>query len=143
MVHRRSKSNLLQSQRIALQTLQASTDTIVVHCDKNLGPACIDIPTYIKLAHRDHLHDNTTYRYLTEQSAQSHGNMIQKSLKQWIDKWKRALNKHELRFIRRALKDPKTDSISTLHLLMKIHKSPTYCFMQWHLTPSFGILGRQ
>jgi hypothetical protein len=123
MVKQPGKSNLLPFHRSALQILQSSKDTIVVTCDKNLGPACIDIPSYFCLAFRDHLHDNTTYRFLTPQEAQCHGSFIKSSLKAWIAKWKDNLNKHELRLICSALRNPDTDPISTFYLLMKVHKS--------------------
>jgi hypothetical protein len=124
MIIRSGRSNLLPFHRNALQTLQSSTDTIVVQCDKNLGPACIDIPTYIEYAFNDHLNDATTYRYLTLTEAQAYDDTIRRSLLQWIKKWKSALNSHELKFIRAALKNPKTDPISTFYLLMKVHKTP-------------------
>jgi hypothetical protein len=121
---RHGNSNLLPFHRSALQQLQASTETIVVQCDKNLGPACVDIPTYIQLAFRDHLHDESTYQYLTLDEAQHRGAFIRKSLQTWTTKWKADLTTNELKFIRSALKDPETDHISTFYLLMKIHKSP-------------------
>jgi hypothetical protein len=124
MVCRHCRTNLLPFHRSALQTLQASTETIVVQCDKNLGPACIDIPSNITLAFRDHLNDEASYGYLTPNEAQSHGDLIRKPLKRWIEQWKTKLNQHELWFIRSALKDPEMDHISTFYLLMKIHKSP-------------------
>jgi hypothetical protein len=124
MIKRPGKSNLLHFHHSALQILQSFKDTIVVNCTKNCGPACIDIPSYIHLAFQNHLHDSTTYRFLNPQEGQRHGDYIKSSLKTWIAKWKSHLNKHELRFICSALQNPETDPISTLYLLMKVHKSP-------------------
>ena len=94
-VHKGQSNLLLQHQR-GLQYLQASTDLIVVPCDKNLGPACIDIPTYINLAYRDHLNDPNTYRLLNEAEASNTTQPIKTLLKKWLDKWKRQLDKHEV-----------------------------------------------
>jgi hypothetical protein len=124
MVCRKGRSNLLPFHRTALQMLQASTDTIIVQCDKNLGPACIDIASYIQLAFHDHLNDTSTYRFLTPQEAQYRADAIRKLLKQWTERWKTKLSTPELKFIRSALKDPDTDPISTFYLLMKVHKHP-------------------
>jgi hypothetical protein len=82
---RKGRSNLLPFHRTALRFLQASTDTIIVQCDKNLGPTCIDIPSYIELAFNDHLNDPSTYRFVTVQDAQRQGDLVRKSLKQWND----------------------------------------------------------
>jgi hypothetical protein len=124
MRRKRGRSNLLPHHRSGLRTLQASTDTIIVQCDKNLGPACIDIPSYINFAFRDHLNDNSTYKYLSRWEALSRGSHIRQSLTSWIQKWQKCLSKSELKFIRSALTDKKIDAISTFYLLMKVHKTP-------------------
>jgi hypothetical protein len=54
-------SNLLPSQRIALQSLQQNNNIIVVQCDKNLGPTILEKQTYIQMAMRDHLQYHDTY----------------------------------------------------------------------------------
>jgi hypothetical protein len=89
---------------MALRTLQASTDMINVQCDKNLGPACTNIPRYIQLAF--HPNDTSTYLFLAPQHAQ----------KRWIERWKTNLTKPKLKFTCSALKDPETDPISMLYL---------------------------
>ena len=58
---RNGQTNLLSHHREGLRFLQSSHQLMTVTCDKNLGPAVIDIPTYIKYAYRDHLKDETTY----------------------------------------------------------------------------------
>lgn len=124
MYVRKGKSNLLLHHRRALQFLQASKDLIVVPCDKNLGPACIDIPHYILLAYRDHLNDSSTYRLLHPNEVDSVTTRIKYLLEAWLKKWKQQLHKNEIKFIRTAIKDPKADGISTMYLTMKVHKQP-------------------
>jgi hypothetical protein len=52
---KKGKPNLLPHHRRALRELQAREDLMIVHCDKNLGPAVIERDTYIRTAFRDHL----------------------------------------------------------------------------------------
>ena len=122
-VHK-GKSNLLPHHRRALQFLQQSKELIVVPCDKNLGPACINIQHYIKLAYRDHLNDPSTYRLLNEDEVQSTTSRIRDILKKWIIKWKQQLRSDEKKFINAAVRDPTAEGISTMYLTMKVHKSP-------------------
>ena len=118
------RSNLLPSQRIALQQLQQSKKLMVVQCDKNLGPALIETDTYINMAFRDHLSKTDTYKHLSLHEAQTFGDDIRKLLKDWLKKWKDILPNSEKRFIRQAINDPKTETLSTFYLLMKVHKTP-------------------
>ena len=72
----KSKSNLQPYQLAALHYLRNQTDFLVVHCDKNLGPAIIERTEYINLAIRDHLSHPATYRRLTEAEANLKKNFI-------------------------------------------------------------------
>ena len=65
------KHNINPSTRRVLQALPHNPDFIVVPTNKNLGPAILDRPTYIKRCLQDHLMDKSTYQQLTEQAAQS------------------------------------------------------------------------
>ena len=117
-------SNLLPSQRIALQSLQKNNNIIVVQCDKNLGPAIIEQTTYIQMAMRDHLQHRDTYKYLTPEEATTYGDRIRKHLTNWLKRWQTIIPSSEKKFIRQTLRDPKADPISTFYLLMKVHKTP-------------------
>ena len=121
---RHGVSNLLPSQRIALQLLQKSTSLIVVHCDKNIGPSIIEKDEYIRMAFRDHLQDHNTYQHLTPEEATTFGDRIRKRLTDWLKRWSSIIPFSEKKFIRQALRDSKTDPISTFYLLMKVHKTP-------------------
>jgi len=52
---RREENNLLPFQKLALQSLTLRTDILVVNCDKNLGPAIIEISVYARRAFSEHL----------------------------------------------------------------------------------------
>ena len=117
-------SNLLPSQRIALQFLQQSKTLMVVNCDKNLGPAIIETESYIRMAFKDHLNDRNTYKYLTSDEATAFGVNIRKKLEDWLQRWKTIIPTNEKKFIKQALHNPDTDPISTFYLLMKVHKTP-------------------
>lgn len=121
---KRGRSNLLPHQRDALQSLQASTDVLIVQCEKNLGPACIEIKRYIELAFQDHLNNATTYKSLNCFEIQNLTDKVRILFKKWVAKWKTKLPKQELKFINAAIKDPDNDPIATFYLTMKVHKVP-------------------
>ena len=117
-------SNLLPSQRIALQLLQKKQHNIIVNCDKNLGPAIIEREKYINMALNDHLLNHHTYQHLTSEQATEFGTNIRKLLTDWLKRWKTLIPSNERSFIKQAMNDPNTDPISTFYLLMKVHKTP-------------------
>jgi hypothetical protein len=92
---RHGVSNLLPSQRLALQYLQKSTSLMVVQCDKNLGPSLIEKESYIRMAFKDHLHDQNTYQYLTPEEASTFGETIRKQLTNWLKRWNTIIPSNE------------------------------------------------
>ena len=71
---RKIKPNLSSVHHNTLRYLRQQKDFIIAHCDKNLGPAIIERDAYIRLAFRDHLQDNTTYRRLSPENASIYAN---------------------------------------------------------------------
>jgi chromosome condensin MukBEF complex kleisin-like MukF subunit len=71
--------------------------------------------------------------------AQTHGDFIRRSLKQWIDKWKSSLDKHELKFIRTALNKEETDPNRS-----NLYHAPSDAgpLMWWHPPLLSGHMGR-
>ena len=67
---RRSKSNLLPWQRIAFAFLRNNKHLHVFKTDKNLGPAIIEMETYVRRALDEHLLDSATYGKLHEVAAE-------------------------------------------------------------------------
>ena len=89
---RRSKYNLLRTQRLALARAQAQHDFFVVSCDKNLGPAVIERDRYIRMALDEHLTDTATYRPLTAAAADVAAYNLRQKLAQWLKKHHKALS---------------------------------------------------
>lgn len=118
---RRGKPNLLPHQRRALAHLQAQKTFLVGICDKNLGPAIIEVPTYVRMAFRDHLNDTSTYQRLTVDEAASHQARITREIRSWIDEHKEHLTKMEGRFLRHELNHNK-NPFARFYLTLKAHK---------------------
>lgn len=116
-------SNLLPSQRLALQSLQQQQDIIVAQCDKNLGPATIETTRYIEMIFRDHLNDEDTYRFLTPATAASEATRLRRALKKWIADHKDSLSDNEKRFLRTLERENK-HPFPVFYATLKAHKSP-------------------
>ena len=122
--YKTGQSNLLPHHRSGLQTLQSSKELLICACDKNLGPAIIEISSYIKLAYKDHLDDENTYTYLSNNDVRLFAERIRNLLSTWSRKWHNKLLPSERKFIKTAINDPKADPIATFYLTMKVHKTP-------------------
>ena len=77
---RRGTSNLLPIQRKSLHALRQQHSTIVVDCDKNLGPCLIDRETYITRT-LAHLQDRHTYLPLTQIQVRQEVSRVQNNIK--------------------------------------------------------------
>ena len=117
-------SNLLPTQKNALQQLQNDRTLLIVQCDKNMGPACIETSEYIKLAFRDHLGDPNTYKFLTPDLAKRYGARIKLTLETWFTKWRLSLTPQERKFIKYGLRSTELTPFSVMYLTMKVHKTP-------------------
>ena len=121
---RRSKFNLLRTQRAALAKACAQNEFLVVSCDKNLGPAIIERSRYIQMAIDEHLSDTSTYRRLTADEAAVQEYNLRQKLYQWLKKHHKSLSKQERKFIRTSESQCK-DAFPYFYLLMKVHKNPS------------------
>ncbi len=117
-------SNLLPTQKYALQQLQNDHNLLIVQCDKNMGPACIETSEYIALAFRDHLGDSNTYKFLTPELAAQYGVRIKLTLENWFSKYRLSLTPQERKFIKTELRSPTSTPFSVMYLTMKVHKTP-------------------
>lgn len=120
---RRSLSNLSLPHRHALAYLRAQTDYVVVHCDKNLGPALIERDSYIHYAVTDHLSDTTTYERLNvDEVTFRHIDNIS-AFQAWLQMYRDFLVEDEVKYLRDSVAKVR-DPFPYFYLLMKIHKKP-------------------
>jgi len=118
-----SRSNLLRTQRRALDLLRNQDSFLVVQCDKNLGPAVIEKDRYIKFAFHDHLSDATTYQRLSKDEARVKAEHLKLWIQAWITKHKKLLRPSEKKFMEHHLDENETP-FATFYITMKVHKSP-------------------
>lgn len=118
----RGRSNLLPYQRRALQWAQTQDDFVVCLSDKNLGFCIMEKTQYIRRA-RALLDDPVSYTRLEEEDALFMASAVEAEIKQWIEKYKRVIDRSELKFLRRHLAGVK-DPFAVFYILAKIHKDP-------------------
>jgi hypothetical protein len=117
------KHNLSLPHRHALDYLRSQTTFLVVHCDKNLGPALIEREKYIDFAIRDHLSDHTTYRRISTQEATfCHVDFVS-AYHQWLQEYDDFLLDNEKRYLRDYIATVR-DPFPCFYLLFKVHKAP-------------------
>ena len=122
--HTRRKA-LLRQQENALTWLTDHPEYIVLHTDKNLGPAIMERQKYLDLAWRDHLSDTNTYQRLSEDTANSHISKIIADIHFFTTRFNKCLRPHEIKYITRLLEQTTiTTAYSRMYLLAKIHKTP-------------------
>ena len=86
----RQENNLLPYQKLALRALALRDDSLIVNCDKNLGPAVIDTSTYAQHALSEHL-DTPAYKKLTEIQATAHMQRVASKIRRWLQKQKKSI----------------------------------------------------
>ena len=131
---KKCKPNLLWHQHIALSTLQKDHRFLVIHCDKNLGPAIIEKDVYIQRALSDHLLDTTSYRSLTPDQAMDMKTTIKSKILDWLKKYKKLLTAQERKFIRYHTNQSDT-GLPVFYLSAKVHKTP------WSTRPIISCSG--
>ena len=132
-----------------LRQLRNSTDFIVFPTDKNLGPAILERPEYVRRALSDHLLEATTYRRLTEAQAQTAIHEIRGMIRSFIRKFapseeaasdaeslatSHQVTRQDKKYILRAL-DATEDPYSHFYITAKIHKTP------WKTRPIVSVCG--
>jgi hypothetical protein len=130
---KKSSSNLLPIQRTMLQNLRNNNQLVIFPTDKNLGPAIIDKPTYIKRAISDHLSDKTTYRQLTAPQADARMKAVRRTLTNFIEKYFKKGNSDRT-YLTRMLERCE-DPYAYFYLLAKVHKVP------WKTRPIISVSG--
>ena len=127
---RRGVNNLLPIQSRTLQEIRNNHDIIVVDCDKNLGPAVIERSTYIQRV-LEHLQDETTYQYLTEQQAQHEEESIANQILEWSRKYKKDVSTDDLKYLHNQKSNDSQPCMTFPYFYMtpKVHKTP------WKLRP--------
>ena len=118
---RMGKTNLLPYQTRALQLLQQQQDFLVCPCDKNVGPAIIERDDYIKIAMKDHLLDERTYRRLSKADCANNKKRIEEELNSWMKTFNKTLTKMERAFLKQGL-DNNKKAIAGFYLTLKAHK---------------------
>ena len=120
----RGTPNLLPLQSQTLKYLQTNQEKyIVAVCDKNLGPALIRRSTYIDRTLNDHLLDTSTYRPLSQTSANHHMLLVKGLFKKWIQEHTSLLTNQERKFFVHHI-DTCRCAFSKFYITMKVHKSP-------------------
>ncbi|GFH46966.1 hypothetical protein CTEN210_04855 [Chaetoceros tenuissimus] len=126
--HKNAPIQLLAHQLDALTWLKEHPEIVVLHTDKNLGPAIMDRERYLDLAWRDHLSDRYTYQRLTQEEAKTLQNEAIEKLHYFIRNFDTKIGFDNTNFIKRMLQYNFTDSdsddrgFSWMYLLAKIHK---------------------
>ena len=118
---RKGKTNLLPHQHRALQTFQQQQTFLIVPCNKNLGPAIIERPDYLKIAMRDHLTDTTTYKSLTTSEIDRYSSEIKNHILGWLKTHHKRLTKMERAFLCKELKSNQSP-FARFYLTLKAHK---------------------
>ena len=129
---RRSRRNLLPSQLTAMASLRRDDNLIVFKTDKNLGPAILERPNYIKVALQEHLQDTYTYRQLSFQQATGRLRAVNNLIKNFIQVHC-AKGSSDAKFLSRSLNV--SDPFAYFYLLAKVHKKP------WVTRPIVSVSG--
>ena len=116
---KRQRTNLLPSQQAALTWLMDHPEIVVCATDKNLGPAVMERGKYLRLAYRDHLSDQNTYKQLTQETATSRLQQVFDDIASFGKRFR--LTEGERTFIERKL-DSVVTATAFLYLSPKIHK---------------------
>ena len=117
---KRRSQNLLPSQKRILSELRRREDLLVVHCDKNLGPAVIKKEAYLKLAITNHFWDKVTYKRLSLYEAETAKNTLKGKLLSWLGKYRNDLTLDERKFFNAGLQQH--NLLPVFYQTMKVHK---------------------
>ena len=115
------KYNLSHEQRQIIYTLQNNPNFIIMPSDKNLGPAIMNRPDYIKQALTEHLLTDA-YQNLKTEDAHEKTKHTRNLLKSLYRKNKTILSKPEQLFFERSFMSQ--HRLPMFYLIPKVHKTP-------------------
>jgi len=114
-------NNLTPIQKKVLKDLKANKNIIIKPTDKNLGPAAMDIETYIQQILQEHLL-TSSYRQLTKEEAKHRTENLKLTFKNLFNAHKEALSKSETTYFQRSLQ--LHCRLPIFYGLPKVHKNP-------------------
>lgn len=118
-----ARPNLMPFQQATLETLQLNDEVMIVKTDKNLGPAILEKPLYIKKALDNHLLDTKTYKQISESEARQGIANIRLLTIDFTMRHK--LSKSDRTYLTRWIEQTKDDDgFAYFYLLAKVHKTP-------------------
>ena len=120
---RRGISNLLPFQQRLITWLKHHKEWIIANTDKNLGPCCIELVTYIKDGLK-HLQNSAVYEFLSADEADAEASRLYNEIWSWSVEGNKnwALNKNELKYIRKHTTLNREDPWGYFYLMYKVHK---------------------
>ena len=123
---RRSPSNLLGCQRLALKRIKTHSNLIVAKTDKNLGPALIERETFIQRAFNDHLHDIQTYKPLTAYQAEHEASVAAKKVTNFLRNRQKHITASDRKFIQASMSAAQQSGtvFPQFTITLKLHKDP-------------------
>ncbi len=114
-------TNLTPQQRTVLNQLQCNHEVVIKPTDKNLGPAAMDVESYIRQILKEHLLTNA-YKQLTLTEATERMESIKSTLKIIISANQDKLSSTEATYFQRSFKS--NHRLPILYGLPKVHKTP-------------------
>ena len=115
---RRGTKNLTPPQ---CRLLAENFENLIAGADKNLGPVGIEPEWYIQLG-LSHLHDKSTYKFLTERNADQDATALKAEIYDWTVRNRKALTDDETHFVRHHLDKAELVPHGYFYLLIKLHK---------------------
>ena len=120
---KRTKQNLIKTQRFHLDYLINHKEFVTVKADKNLGTIIMNSTTYKQRALIDHLRKPEYYSQLHITRALALIENLKTEIYAWILKYNSIFTQQERKFLTKTLENNK-DPFSYFYLLIKIHKTP-------------------
>lgn len=120
---RKGSLNLSLFQRRILDQVRNDNNYLIVNSDKGLGPCGIERNKYIMMC-LDHLKDESTYTFITEQQGLEERESLRRKIFDWTIKHRRSIGDDVTKFIRKKLDDNVEELFGVFYGLIKLHKSP-------------------
>jgi hypothetical protein len=117
----RSLSNLTSLQLATLRSLRLNTDIVIKPTDKNLGPALLDVNSYIRQVLQEHLL-TADYKQLTHAEMSTKMSTLKTTLSNLITSHSTVLTEAENTYFKRSLSA--TFRLPIFYGLPKVHKVP-------------------